>query len=85
VRPDGGGETVHFYAEAAQQLDRGPVFLAEQAEEEMLRADVFLVEAEGFFLSEGEDSAGVFVPVVEIAVGHGGPIIAHRRGIVDSG
>src|SRR3989304_1940653 len=69
--PYGGGQPVHIYAEAAQELRRRPVVLAEQAQKDMLRADVFLVEAKGFLLSEAEGGLRVRGQPVE-AVSHRG-------------
>ncbi len=55
---DGAANFIQFHAEVAQHLRGNPVALADEAQEQMLGADVVVVEALRFFLGETQDFAG---------------------------
>ena len=54
---DGRADLAQLDAEVVEHLGGDAIALADEAEEQMLRADVVVVEALRFFLGEGQDSA----------------------------
>ena len=54
---DGGADLVELDAEVGEDLGGDAFAFADEAEEEVLGADVVVVEALGFFLGEGQDAA----------------------------
>ena len=57
---DGGANLGQFHVEAAEDPRGNAVGLTNQTEEDMFRADVVVVEALRFLLSEGQHSTGTF-------------------------
>ena len=66
---DGGADLVQFDAEVGEHLRGDAVALADKAEQQVLGADVVVVEALGFFLGERQNPARSFGELVE-SVGH---------------
>ena len=62
---DGGADLVQLDAEVVEYLGGDAIALADEAEEQVLRADVVVVEALSFFLGEGQDAARSFGEFVE--------------------
>src|SRR5690242_11848036 len=68
---DGAAYFVKFNAEVAQNLCGNPLALADEAKEQMLGADVVVVEALCFFLGETQDLPGTLSKFVKtVAVVH---------------
>src|SRR5215472_13286423 len=54
---DRTADFVEFHTEIAEHLGRDPVALADQTQQQMLGADIIMVEALGFFLCEAQHLA----------------------------
>ena len=68
----GGAHLAQLHAEIGQHLGGDAVALAHEAEQQVLGADVVVVEALGLFLGEGQDAPGSLGELVK-AVCHGVP------------
>ena len=66
---DGGTDLVQFDAQVGEHLGRDAIAFADEAEEDVLGADVVVVEAVGFFLRERQDTPRPFGELVE-SIGH---------------
>ena len=62
---DGGAHLVELDAHVGEHLGRDALALADEAEQQVLGADVVVVEALRFFLREREDLAGPLGEFVE--------------------
>ena len=62
---DCGADFVQFDAEVGEHLRGNAFTLSHQAEQQVLGADVVVVEAQGFFLSESEDATRPLGKLVE--------------------
>ena len=62
---DGGADLVELDAEVGEDLRRDALAFADEAEEEVLCADVVVVEAEGFFLGECQNAARSLRKLIE--------------------
>ena len=68
---DGAANFIQFHAEVAQNLRGNPFALTDEAQEQMLGADVVVVEALRFFLGETQDFPGSLSKFVKaVAVVH---------------
>ena len=65
---DGAAHFVELDTEVAQYLRRHAVAFTHEAEEQMLGADIVVVEALGFFLSQAQDFPGPLSKLVELFV-----------------
>src|SRR3990170_1344482 len=62
---DGGPDLVQFNTQVGQDLGRYAVALPHQAEQEVLGADVVVVEALSLFLGEGQDATRALCELVK--------------------
>ena len=62
---DGGTDLVELHAEVREDLRGHPFALADEAQEQVLGADIVVVEAERFLLGKREDAPGSFSKLVE--------------------
>ena len=62
---DGGADLAQLDAEVGQDLGGDAIALADEAQEQVLRADVVVVEALRFFLGQRQDAARSLGKLVE--------------------
>ena len=74
---DGGAHLVELHAEVGEHLGRHAVALADEAEQQVLSADVVVVEALRFLLGESEHTAGPFGEFVEPVRHPATPVVRH--------